>query len=111
MEPACAKACPTRSIHFGEIGELKANAKARVEKLHENGVPEAYLYGEDAATQPGTEGLHAFFLLVDKPEVYNLPPHPEVPTHKGNKSWISAGLAAIGVTAVAVASVLLRAER
>ena len=71
MQPACAKACPTRSIQFGEIEELKANAKARIEKLHENGVPEAYLYGEDAASQPGTEGLHAFFLLVDKPEVYN----------------------------------------
>ena len=107
MQPACAKACPTSSIQFGEIEELRANAHARVEKLHENGVPEAYLYGEDAASQPRTEGLHAFFLLVDKPEVYNLPPNPEVPTHRGTKSWISAGLAAIGVTAVAFASVLL----
>jgi formate dehydrogenase iron-sulfur subunit len=107
MEPACAKACPTRSIQFGEVEELKANARARVEKLHENGVPEAYLYGEDEASQPGTVGLHAFFLLVDKPEVYNLPPSPEVPTHKGNRSWISAGFAAIGVSALAVASVLL----
>ena len=32
--------------------------------------------------QPGTEGLNAFFLLVDKPEVYNLPPDPVVPTKK-----------------------------
>jgi formate dehydrogenase iron-sulfur subunit len=107
MEPACAKACPTRSIQFGEIEELKANARTRVEKLHKDGIPEAYLYGEDAASQPGTEGLHAFFLLVEKPEVYNLPPNPEVPTHKGNKSWISAGLAAIGVGALALASALL----
>jgi hypothetical protein len=35
---------------------------------------EAYLYGADAASRPGTEGLNAFFLLVDKPEVYNLRP-------------------------------------
>jgi formate dehydrogenase iron-sulfur subunit len=107
MEPAYAKACPTRSIQFGEIEELKANARARVETLHQNGVPEAYLYGEDAASQPGTEGLHAFFLLLDKPEVYNLPPDPEVPTEQGKKSWISAGLAAIGVSALAIASVML----
>jgi formate dehydrogenase iron-sulfur subunit len=107
MQPACAKACPTASIQFGEINELRHRARARVEKLHELGVKEAYLYGEDAASQPGTEGLNAFFLLLDKPEVYNLPPHPEVPTHKGKKSWISAGLAAIGVTALAFASVML----
>jgi len=107
MQPACAKACPTASIQFGEINELRHHARARVETLHELGVKEAYLYGEDAASQPGTEGLNAFFLLVDKPEVYNLPPNPEVPTHKGNKSWISAGLAAIGVTALAFASVML----
>ena len=107
MQPACAKACPTASIQFGEIDELKIRAKARVEHLHELGVEEAYLYGESAESQPGTGGLNAFFLLVDKPEVYNLPPDPEVPTHRGNKSWISAGLAAAGVTLVAFASVML----
>ena len=46
---------------------------------------EAYLYGADAASQPGTEGLNAFFLLVDKPEVYNLPPDPVVPTKNGER--------------------------
>jgi formate dehydrogenase iron-sulfur subunit len=107
MQPACSKACPTASIQFGEIETLKAHAKARVQQLHERGITEAYLYGEDAASQPGTGGLNAFFLLVDKPEVYNLPPNPEVPTIKGNQSWISAGLAAIGVTALALASALL----
>jgi formate dehydrogenase iron-sulfur subunit len=107
MEPACAKACPTASIQFGEINELRHRARARVEQLHELGVKEAYLYGEDAQSQPGTSGLNAFFLLLDKPEVYNLPSDPEVPTHKGKKSWISVGLAAIGVAALAFASVIL----
>ena len=107
MQPACAKACPTRSIQFGEIEELKQHARERVATLHEQGVKEAYLYGEDAERQPGTGGLNAFFLLVDKPEVYNLPPNPEVPTHKGAKSWISVGLASIGVTALALASAIL----
>ena len=112
MEPACAKACPTRSIQFGEIEELKRHARTRVDALHESGVNEAYLYGEDAASQPGTAGLNAFFLLVDKPEVYNLPSDPEVPTLKGKKSWISVGLTALGVTAMALGSVFLgsRAE-
>ena len=107
MQPACAKACPTASIQFGDVDELRTRARKRVETLHELGTNEAYLYGEDAESQPGTGGLNAFFLLVDKPEVYNLPPNPEVPTHKGNRSWVSAGWAALGVTAVALASALL----
>ena len=107
MQPACAKACPTMSIQFGDVDELRERAKQRVEYLHETGLKEAYLYGESAESQPGTGGLNAFFLLVDKPEVYNLPPAPEVPTHKGNKSWLSAGLAAVGVTALALASAML----
>ena len=69
--------------------------------------PKAYLYGDSEDNQPGTGGLNAFFLLVDKPEVYNLPPHPEVPTHKGVKSWISAGFGALGVAVFALASVMI----
>jgi formate dehydrogenase iron-sulfur subunit len=107
MQPACAKACPTASIQFGEIEELKTRARERVEQLHNVGVTEAYLYGEAAESQPGTGGLNAFFLLVDKPEVYNLPPDPEVPTERGKKSWMSVGLAAIGVSMIAFASVML----
>ena len=106
MIPACAKACPTASIQFGELDELREHAKQRIGTLHEQGMPEAYLYGESAESQPGTGGLNAFFLLVDKPEVYNLPPHPEVPTHKGTKSWMAAGFAALGVTALAVLSIV-----
>src|SRR3954465_11329586 len=54
LEPACAKACPTDSIIFGEVAELRAIAERRVEELHARGVTEAYLYGADAAEQPGT---------------------------------------------------------
>ncbi len=90
----------------GEIENLRHDAHARVEKLHENGVGEAYLYGVDAENQPGTEGLNAFFLLVDKPEVYNLPPDPCVPTKKGAQSWKAMGYAALGIAAAAVSAVL-----
>jgi len=106
MTPACAKACPTESIVFGELDELKVKAQARVEELHDLGMPEAYLYGVDAENQPGTEGLNAFFLLVDEPEVYNLPPDPVVPTKKAAESWRSVALAAAGLALTAVGAVV-----
>ena len=104
LEPACAKACPTDSIIFGEIDELREKARRRVAELHERGVEDAYLYGADRESQPGTEGLNAFFLLVDKPEVYNLPPEPVVPTKKVGESWTAMAIAALGMAAAALAA-------
>jgi formate dehydrogenase iron-sulfur subunit len=106
LVPACAKACPTASIQFGELDELRARARGRVEQLHARGVEDAYLYGEDAASQPGTEGLHAFFLLCDRPEVYNLPPDPVVPTAKTVRSWTSMAAGVLSLAALAVGAVL-----
>ena len=60
MIPACAKSCPTESIKFGEIGELRAMARERVEQLHEAGVNEAYLYGESAEEPAGNGGSERF---------------------------------------------------
>jgi formate dehydrogenase iron-sulfur subunit len=70
MEPACAKACPTDSIQFGPLDELRKTAKQREAKLHAQGLKEANLYGHDDKVYGG---LNAFFLLMDKPEAYNLP--------------------------------------
>jgi formate dehydrogenase iron-sulfur subunit len=70
MEPACAKACPTDSIQFGPLDELRETAKKREAKLHAQGLKEANLYGHDDKVYGG---LNAFFLLMDKPEAYNLP--------------------------------------
>jgi formate dehydrogenase iron-sulfur subunit len=106
MIPACAKACPTESIQFGELGELREHARERVDKLHEQGLKDAYLYGASSADQPGTEGLHAFFLLVEKPEAYNLPPDPIVPTKKVSDAWTAMAAAAAGMALVAIGSVL-----
>ena len=77
-EPACAKACPTESIQFGELDELRERADRRVAELHEQGVDVARLYGHDPDDGVGGDG--AFFLLLDEPEVYGLPPDPVVTT-------------------------------
>ncbi|HEX9288609.1 MAG TPA: 4Fe-4S dicluster domain-containing protein [Anaeromyxobacteraceae bacterium] len=106
MVPACAKACPTASIQFGPVDQLQERARERVETLHERGVADAYLYGESAASQPGTEGLHAFFLLCDRPEVYNLPPDPVVPTKKIADAWWAMAASVVGLAALALGSVL-----
>ncbi len=79
IEPACAKACPTDSIQFGEVEELKARARERLGILHERGVEEARLYGVDDNILEG--GLNSFFLLLDEPEVYNLPQNPPRPSN------------------------------
>src|SRR5262245_35004800 len=77
MEPACSKACPTDSIQFGTITELRERAQQRVEQLHKAGESRAYLYGADEKI---LGGLNSFYLLVDKPETYGLPPDPKMPT-------------------------------
>ncbi len=106
LVPACAKACPTASIQFGPLPELRERARARVAQLRGRGLEDAYLYGEDRASQPGTEGLHAFFLLCDRPEVYNLPPDPVVPTAKIVRSWRAMATGVLSLAALAAAAVL-----
>ena len=76
LTPACAKACPTESIQFGPLDELRERAQLRVTELHDAGRAEAHLYLADP--DDGIGGAGAFFLLLDQPEVYGLPPDPVV---------------------------------
>ena len=102
LEPACAKACPTQSIQFGDLDELRARARDRLDTLVAAGVPGAQLYGDDPAD--GVGGTGAFFLLLDEPEVYGLPPDPVVTTQDLPRMWRQAGLAALTLLGGAVAA-------
>ncbi|HZQ02888.1 MAG TPA: 4Fe-4S dicluster domain-containing protein [Gaiellaceae bacterium] len=97
LEPACAKACPTDSIQFDELDELRKRAERRLEKLRVERWNGARLYGQDAGD--GVGGFGAFFLLLDEPEVYGLPPDPVVPTAHLPKLWRTTALAAAGLLA------------
>jgi formate dehydrogenase iron-sulfur subunit len=102
LEPACSTACPTDSIQFGPLDELRAVAEGRLADLHAAGHSEARLYGADPAD--GVGGTGAFFLLLDEPEVYGLPPDPVVPTRDLASAWRWAGgAAAVLAAGVAVA--------
>jgi formate dehydrogenase iron-sulfur subunit len=104
LEPACAKACPTDSIQFGRLSELRERARRRVWDLHGRGVDEAYLYGvpDGPGATGGIEGLNAFFLLLDRPEVYNLPAAPTRPSTRVAPG-LAAGLAAVAGLALVAA--------
>jgi formate dehydrogenase iron-sulfur subunit len=104
--PACAKACPTESIQYGDVEELRRRADERVAKLHEQGVMDARLYGNDP--EDGVGGTGAFFLLLDEPEVYGLPPDPVVTTKDLPDMFRKAGLAASAMLAAAALSFLGR---
>jgi formate dehydrogenase iron-sulfur subunit len=106
LTPACAKACPTESIQFGPLDELRQRAAARLDDLHGAGVTEARLYAEDPAD--GIGGAGAFFLLLDQPEVYGLPPDPVVTTRDLPRMWRHVAAAAGALAAVALLSGLGR---
>ena len=108
LEPACAKSCPTNSIQFGELSELHTRAQRRVDSLHAQGAADAYLYGAPGA--PGATGglnhLHAFFLLTDRPEVYNLPSHPSRGANRVLPALLAGLATAILLTGAAFALLL-----
>ncbi|HVU31897.1 MAG TPA: 4Fe-4S dicluster domain-containing protein [Opitutaceae bacterium] len=98
LTPACAKACPTESIRFGPLTDLEREAEVRVSTLRSAGYEDAQLYNPKETSVKGT---HAFFLLLGKPESYNLPPRPEVPTVYLKDAYTSmAGTALFAAAAV-----------
>jgi formate dehydrogenase iron-sulfur subunit len=106
LEPACAKACPTQSIQFGPVKDLRLVAAKRVDDLHSQGVTEARLYGADESVYGG---LGAFFLLMDEPETYGLPnaANAVLPSRNNVRGY----LASVVTAAVAVIGGLIALRR
>src|SRR5947209_1207977 len=96
-EPACAQACPTNSIQFGELTELRERAEHRLAHLQHAGQDNAQLYLAD--DDDGIHGAGAFFLLLDDPEVYGLPPDPVDTRHHLGEIYAAAGAAALTLAA------------
>ena len=91
LAPACAQACPTESIKFGELAELRIAAKERVKELEGRGITDATVYDPQETSVKGT---HAMFILRGDPRSYNLPPKPEIPTIYNRRGWRSSAIAA-----------------
>ncbi len=87
LTPACAKVCPTESIVFGRLDDLRARGAKRVTELQAQGYDDAQLYDP---RETSVRGLHAFFLILGDPEVYGLPRKPEVPTVYLKSAWIAS---------------------
>lgn len=101
--PACAKACPTESIRFGPLEELRREAAERVRAMHAKGITDAAIYDPQDTS---VEGTNALFLVLGAPEAYGLPPRPVVPTEGLRASWTAAfvsAAAALGAVLVAFA--------
>jgi formate dehydrogenase iron-sulfur subunit len=99
MTPACAKACPTGSIQFGPLFELRAKARQRVEELQARGNDRAYLYGMEPTKE--YSALDSFFLLEDHPNEYNLPEAPRNPFHGMGARYAASLLTGLALTAMA----------
>jgi formate dehydrogenase iron-sulfur subunit len=108
LKPACATACPTESIKFGDINELRATAQARVQQLKDRGVEDARIYDPQDSSVGGT---HSIFLLRGDPRTYNLPPNPKVPGDYTKAGWTSAAIAAGAMLAGALLAFLGDSDR
>ena len=99
LTPACAKVCPTESIVFGRLDDLRARGAARVQELQKQGYTDAQIYDPQ---ETSVRGLHAFFLILGEPEAYGLPPAPQIPTIYLKSSWTAALVTALGATLAAL---------
>jgi formate dehydrogenase iron-sulfur subunit len=106
LQPACAKACPTGSITFGPRVEMESLARARQQRLWDEDVAEARLYGLADDSGEGVGGAASIFLLLDRPEVYGLPSTPEAPARHLEEGWTAAAVGAAALTVGVIAAVL-----
>src|SRR5205823_2590972 len=93
------KVCPTESILFGRLDDLRVHASQRVQHLRDIGYDDAHVYDP---TDTSVRGIHAFFLLLGEPEAYGLPPKPQVPTIYLRSAWTTAVATAVCSLAAAL---------
>jgi formate dehydrogenase iron-sulfur subunit len=96
LQPACATVCPTESIQFGDLDELRARAEQRAATLRERGMTDVTVYDPRHTSVGGT---HAIFLVRGTPSDFNLPADPVVPTAHLAVAWQSALWTSIGMLA------------
>ncbi len=85
LQPACATACPTGAVVFGDRKAMLSKAKKRVVDLKKQ-YPKSdpYIYGEKELG-----GLGVLYLLPENdPELFNLPKDPKQPTDKIFFRWL-----------------------
>ena len=104
-QPACADACPTGTIQFGERTDLIEVAKTRVKALQTDGYSNTNLYGEHESG-----GLRILYILNDQPSVYGLPEAPQVATSQAVFKWLS-GIIVAGVIAALPFWLLFRRKK
>jgi hypothetical protein len=88
--------------HTYETAARELKLPAGLVFMIETGVTEARLYGENPNDGVGGDG--AFFLLLDEPEVYGMPPDPVVTTRDLPQMWRDVAVAAGALLAAAVLS-------
>ena len=85
----------------GGQADRAERAALRLADLRAAGRDKAQLYLADP--DDGIGGGGAFFLLLDEPEVYGLPPDPVVTTRDLPDMWRHVAIAAAGLAATVVA--------
>lgn len=93
LQPACATACPTGAISFGDREGMVRLGMARFSVLRQQN-PDARFYG---ATELG--GLGVMYLLPESASVFGLPENPALPHSRIIYRWllgIIPGLAILG---------------
>lgn len=104
LEPACAKACPTESIKFGRLDDIRRETDSRMDVLRARGMNDAQVY-DPVDTSVG--GIHSIFILRGDPQTYNLPPRPEVPATYMKDGWKAAAFEAVAMVAAVATSFLM----
>lgn len=101
LTPACQIACTTGAIQFGLRDDMLELARKRLATLKAQGYDKAQLYGMEPSAHYSR--LNSFYLLMDKPEIYGLPPDPVTPVKHMPADYLR-GIITLAICAAAIAA-------